>query len=92
MIYVYGKLTGGNTCSTTTNVLTDSAFKTNNIIDNRFFNTRFFIVITLRSMQVTCDRSSYLIVLDMIKLMSSFTYKEQILQLLSVHSNTLLVV
>ena len=44
MIYVYGKTTGGNTCSTITIVLTDSAFKANNIVANRFFNIHLFMV------------------------------------------------
>ena len=43
------------------------------------------------SLQVTCERSSHLILLDITKLLSSFTYKEQILQRLSVHYIKLLV-
>ena len=39
------------------------------------------------SLQVTCERSSHLILLDITKLLSSFTYKEQILQRLAVHLN-----
>ena len=39
------------------------------------------------SLQVTCERSSHLILLDITKLLSSFTYKEQILQRLFVHLN-----
>ena len=41
MIYVYGKFASGNTCSAITNVLTDSAFETNNV---RFSNICFFMV------------------------------------------------
>ena len=37
MIYVYGKFASGSTCPTITNVLIDSAFKTKNVIVNRFF-------------------------------------------------------
>ena len=48
MIYVYGKFTGGNTCSTITNVLNDPAFKANNIIANRFFNIRLFMVTNIK--------------------------------------------
>ena len=39
------------------------------------------------SLQVTCERSSHLILLDITKLLSSFTYKEQIFQRLSVRLN-----
>ena len=41
------------------------------------------------SLQVTCERSSHLILLDMTKLLPSFTYNKQILQRLSVHLNNL---
>ena len=39
------------------------------------------------TLQVTCERRSHLILLDITKLLSSFTYNEQILQLLSLHLN-----
>ena len=40
------------------------------------------------SLQVTCERSSHLILLIITKLLSSFTYNEKILQCLSVYSNS----
>ena len=41
----------------------------------------------LMSLQVTCERSFHLTLLNITKLLSSFTYNEQILQRLSVHLN-----
>ena len=47
-----------------------------------------YTVETLMSLQVTCEQSSQLILLGIIKLLFWFTYNEQILQRLSVHLNT----
>ena len=47
-----------------------------------------YTVETLMSLQVTCEQSSHLILLGIIKLLFWFTYNEQILQRLSVHLNT----
>ena len=93
MIYLYGKFTSGNTCSTITNVLIDSAFKTNKIIANRFFNICFFIFphITFYIVYYIYIPASYMQtkfpshIIRPKKLMSSFTYNEQILQRVSVH-------
>ena len=48
----------------------------------------YYTVETLMSLQVTCEQSSHLILLGIIKLLFWFTYNEQILQRLSVHLNT----
>ena len=60
--HAYGEFTSGNTCSTITNVLIDSAYKTNNIITNRFSNIHVslrYLLVSVLNLALDNKRSKF---------------------------------